>query len=54
MDHKSDEGIFLVYSTNNRAYRVLKSTTKVTMESINIIVEDSTNEADVTDMLKHQ
>lgn len=48
MDPKIDEGIFLGYSTNSRAYRVFNSRTKVMMESINIVVEDSTSEADVT------
>ena len=49
MDAKSDEGIFLGYSTINRAYRVFNSRTKVMMESINVIVDDSTREDDVTD-----
>ena len=40
MDPKSDEGIFLGYSTNSRAYRVFNSRTKVMMESINVIVDD--------------
>jgi hypothetical protein len=33
MDPKSEEGIFLGYSTNNRAYRVYNSITKVVMEN---------------------
>jgi len=41
MDLKSDEGIFLGYSTNNRAYRVFNSRTKVMIKSINVIVDDS-------------
>lgn len=49
MDPKSDEGIFLDYSTNNRAYRVFNSRTKVIIESINIVVDDSTIEK-VTDV----
>ena len=40
MDPKSDEGIFLGYSTNSRAYRVFNSRTKVMMESINVIIDD--------------
>ena len=40
MDPKSDEGIFLGYYTNSRAYRVFKSRTKVMMESINVIIDD--------------
>lgn len=41
MNPKSDEGIFLGYSTNIRAYKVFDSKTKVMMESINVIVDDS-------------
>lgn len=48
MDPKSDEGIFMGYSTNSRAYKVFNSKTKVMMESINIVVDDSSNEVDVT------
>jgi hypothetical protein len=40
MDPKSDEGIFLGYSTNNRVYRVFNSRTKVVMESINVVIDD--------------
>ena len=40
MDPKSDEGIFLGYSTNSRAYRVFNSRTKVMMESINVTIDD--------------
>ena len=40
MDPKSDEGIFLVYSTNRKAYKVFNSKTKVMVESINIIIHD--------------
>src|ERR1044072_4051841 len=40
IDSISDEGIFLGYSTNNRAYRVFNSRTKIMMESINVIVDD--------------
>jgi len=34
MDPKSDEGFFLGYSTNNRAYRVFNSKTEIVIESI--------------------
>ena len=44
MDPKSDEGIFLGYSTNNIAYRVFNSRTKVMMEYINVVVDDNTSE----------
>ena len=40
MDPKSDEGIFLGYSTNNRAYRVFNSIIKIMIESINVVVDD--------------
>jgi hypothetical protein len=39
-DTKSDEGIFLGYSTNNRANRVFNKRTETVMESINVIVDD--------------
>jgi hypothetical protein len=35
-DSKSDEGIFLGYSTNSRAYRVFNKRTETVMESINV------------------
>ncbi|MCH89716.1 retrovirus-related pol polyprotein from transposon tnt 1-94 [Trifolium medium] len=41
LDPKSDEGIFLGYSTNSRAYRVYNSKTKVLMESINVVIDDA-------------
>ena len=40
MDPKSDEGIFLGYSTNSRSFRVFNSRTKVMMESINVTIDD--------------
>jgi len=39
-DTKSDEGIFLGYSTNSRAYRVFNKRTESMMESINVVVDD--------------
>jgi hypothetical protein len=39
-DPKSDEGIFLGYSTNNRAYRVYSTKTEIVMESINVVIDD--------------
>jgi len=51
-DPKSDEGIFLGYSRNSRAYRVFNKRTKSMMESINVVVNDdhaisnSTNDED--------
>ena len=40
MDLKSDEGIFLGYSTNSRAYMVFNSKTETVMESINVVIGD--------------
>ena len=51
-DPKSDEGIFLGYSRNSRAYRVFNKRTKTMMESMNVVVNDdhdvtnSTNDED--------
>jgi hypothetical protein len=42
MDPKSNEGIFLGYSINSRAYKVFNSRTNTMMESINVVVDDST------------
>jgi hypothetical protein len=39
-DPKSDEGIFLGYSTNSRAYRVFNKRTKTVMGSINVVIDD--------------
>lgn len=48
LDPKSDEGIFLGYSTNSRSYRVFNTRTEVMMESINVMVDESIKEAYVT------
>jgi len=40
MDPKSDEGIFLGYFTNSRAYGLFNSKTKAVMESINVVIND--------------
>jgi len=39
-DSKSDEGIFLGYSTNSCAYRVFNKRTETVMESINVVIDD--------------
>ncbi|XP_050888987.1 uncharacterized protein LOC127094168 [Lathyrus oleraceus] len=44
IDPKSDEGIFMGYSPNRRAYRVFNSRTKVMMESINVVMDDTITE----------
>ena len=43
-DAKSDEGIFLGYSTNSRAYIVYNKRTKTVMESINVVINDTISE----------
>ena len=39
-DAKSNEGIFLGYSLNSRAYRVYNKRTNVVMKFINVVVDD--------------
>ncbi len=39
-DSKSDEGIFLGYSTRSKAYRVFNKRTSSMEESINVIIND--------------
>ncbi|KAF7153570.1 hypothetical protein RHSIM_Rhsim01G0047600 [Rhododendron simsii] len=46
-DSRSDEGIFLGYCTDSRAFRVYNNRTRSVMESINVVVDESPlNEAD--------
>ena len=40
-DTRSDERIFLGYSTNSRAYRVFNIHKSTVMESINVVVDDA-------------
>ena len=40
-DAKSDEGIFLGYSVNSQAYKVYNKCTKMVMESINVVIDDT-------------
>ena len=47
LDARSDEGIFLGYSRNSRAYRVFNKGTKTMMESINVVIND--DESEVTE-----
>jgi len=44
MDPKNDEGIFLGYSTNSRAYKVYNNRTQVVMEFINVVTDDVAKE----------
>ena len=48
-DAKSDEGIFLSYSTTSRAYRVFNKRTKTVMESINVVIDDSITKIEIDD-----
>ena len=48
-DAKSDEGIFLGYSTNSQEYRVYNKHTKTVMESINVVIDDTILENDIDD-----
>ena len=40
-DSRSDEGIFLVYSTTSRAFRVYNLRTSSLMESITVVIVDT-------------
>ena len=48
-DTKSDEGIFLWYSTTSRAYRVFNKRTKTVMESINVKIDDALTKVEMSD-----
>ena len=48
-DAKSDEGIFLGYSTSSRAYRVYNKRTKTVMESINVEIDDAITKIEMVD-----
>ena len=48
-DAKSDEGIFLRYSTTSRAYRIFNKRTKTVMESINVEIDDSITKVEMVD-----
>ena len=48
-DAKSDEGIFLGYSTTSRAYRVFNKRTKTVMESINVKIDDALTKVEMSD-----
>ncbi|CAM8904112.1 unnamed protein product [Rhodiola kirilowii] len=41
LDRKCDEGLFLGYSPNSRAYRVYNKRTKTVIESINVVIDDA-------------
>ena len=48
-DAKSDEGIFLGYSTTSRAYRVFNKRTKTIMESINVKIDNAKAKVEMVD-----
>ena len=48
-DAKSDECIFLGYSTTSRAYRVFNKRTKIVMESINVKIDDALTKVEMID-----
>ena len=48
-DAKSDEGIFLGYSTTSRAYRVFNKRTKTVLESINVEIDDAITKVEMVD-----
>ena len=40
-DSRSDEGIFLGYSSTNKAYRVYNKRTMKVMETVNVVIDES-------------
>ena len=48
-DAKSDEGIFLGYSTSSQAYRVYNKRTKTVMESINVKIDGAITKVEMVD-----
>ena len=48
-DAKSDEDIFLGYSTTSRAYKVFNKRTKTVMESINVKINDDIVKVEMVD-----
>ena len=42
-DSRSDEGIFLGYSSISKAYRVYNKRTMKVMETVNVIIDKSSN-----------
>ena len=48
-DAKSDEGIFLRYSTTSRAYKVFNKRSKMVMESISVEIDDAITKVEMVD-----
>ena len=42
-DSRSDEGIFLGYSSTSKAYRVYNKRTKKVMETVNAVIDETSN-----------
>ena len=42
-DSRSDEGIFLGYSSTSKAYRVFNKRTLKVMETVNVVIDESSN-----------
>ena len=42
-DSRSDEGIFLGYSSTSKAYRVYNKRTKKVMDTINVVIDEASN-----------
>lgn len=52
LENKSNERIFLEYSSNSRAYRVYNLRTKIVIESINVVVDDDISAETISKELK--
>ena len=42
-DFRSDEGIFLGYSSTSKAYRVYNKRTMKVMETVNVVIDESSD-----------
>ena len=42
-DSRSDDGIFLWYSSTSKAYQVYNKRTKKVMETVNVIIDETSN-----------
>lgn len=49
MDPKSDEGIYLDYSVNRRAYTMYNIHAKIMMKSINVVIDEKPEDKDVVE-----
>ena len=54
-DAKADEGIFLGYSAESKAYRVLNKRTMITEESIHVVFDEpNLNREDIDELAEKQ